>query len=396
MEQIVEFREPKIKWSLYDEHNLHEIEERLFNVSYTPSDDVQKIVNYRVKRDIKPPRPLKFHQREYVNTRLSTDVLALRERVKRRTVYQEFLKHKDCFTVFNGMQIPREADLSTNIAFDYLHRHPSPIFSSLNSTCRCLGNKVWPNLLTIPIYHKLVESLEKLQLELDDKSFSLVDFDFYYVLRLRKFYSFTSHMTDTAMIKFVMLLLLQLKDLGVGFEKLITLIDRIQRCVDGKPVKMCPGIIVCAPPGTGKSHFVESTGHFMLDTDIFDHHTLDRKPQIIRDLVSSGFSIVTNRWEYKEFSQWAICVLVCFDEARRISSYGSQGIFAAFKEMADERRKRLSQITFKYTRRRVCPIPVEDWETHLNEGLATLPFIILKQDEVFADAMVKIYQAIAA
>lgn len=396
MEQIIEFREPIIKWSQYDEHDLHEIEERLFNISYTPSGDVQQIVNFRAKRDVKRSALLKFQKREYKIKKLSADVVALRDRVQRRTTFRAFSQHKDCFDATTGVQIPRDSDLSTNLSYEYLHRHPSPIFTSLTTPPKCMHGKNWPNLITIPFYGKLIDSLKNIQRELEDKTFSLVDFNFYYILRLRNFYKSISHMTDTALIKFIMLILLQLHDNHACFSHLVTILDRIQRSFDNNPVKMCPGIIICAPPGTGKTHFVDATGHFMLDTDFFNHADLDSNINIVRNLVNSGFSLVTNRWEYKEFSEWAVCILICLQEIRRFSNYGKQGIFEKFQELSDIRRKRLEQISFKYMRRRVCPIPIEDWETNLKRGLEVLPFIILKDDQSFSDGMVKVYQAITS
>lgn len=396
MEQVVEFREPIIKWSQYDEHDLHEIEERLFNCSYTPSTDVQKIVNYRAKRDIKAPRLLKFLAREYKTKTLSADVVALRQRIRRRTTYQKFSQHSGCFPATSGVQIPRDSDLSTNLSFEYLHRHPSPIFTSLTHSPACLRGKKWPNLVNIPFYGKLIEALKTIQSELSLRVFSLADFNFYYILRLRNFYKCLSHMTDTALIKFAMLILLQLYDHNTCFSHFVTILDRIQRCFDNVPVKMCPGIIVCAPPGSGKSHFVESTGHFMIDTDFFNHADLDGDINVVKNLVDSGFSVVTNRWEYEKFSEWAICVLICLGETRRLSNYGRQGIFQKFQELSDVRRKRLEQMSFKYMRRRICPIPIEDWEENLKRGLEVLPFIILKDDQSFADGMVKIYEAITS
>lgn len=396
MEKIVEYKVPLIQWSLYDEDNLHEIEERLFNVSYHPTDDLGKLVNYRAQRNIAKSQALKWLPKEHRTRaviRLKDDEVALHQRLKRRTIFKTFHEHSKCYGADSAMQIPRNSDMATNLCFEYLKRHPSPIFSALLHPPKCNMN-VYPNLINIPFYKPLIETLKLFQSELENKTFSMLDFDFGYILKTKRFYKFCCHMTDTAYIKFIVLILLQLNDLNTWFGHLITILDRIQRCFDGNPVKICPGIIVCAPPGTGKSHFVDSTGHFMLDTDSFLHHTLDKRPEIIRDLVNSGFSVITNRWEYEKFSEWAVSVIISFDQVRRITSYNKQGIFHALENLESDRRKRLEQISFKYTRRRICPIPISEWETNLERGLKILPFILLKSEQSLADGMVKLYRAI--
>lgn len=393
MEQIIEFRLPKIQWSLYDEDDLHAIEERLFNVTYSPSDDVQRIVNYRAKR-LNVQRPLKLQQKEFKKVKLGTDVVSLKQRIQRRTTFKVFSQHKSCFPADCGTQILRDSDLSTNVCFEYLHRHPSPVFSSILRSPACWRGRTFPNLIQIPFYKGLECDLKVMDVQLADKTFSMLDFNFKNILKLRRFYSFAAHMTDTALIKFVMLIILQLRDLNTSSIHMITIMDRIQRCFDGKPVKMCPGIIVCAPPGTGKSHFVDATGHFMLDTDFLLHNTIDQDVSILKNLVDSGFSLITNRFEYEKFSEWAVTVLICFEYSRRVSSYGKQGIFEQFQKLSDERRRKLEQISFKYVRRSICPIPVEEWEHNLERGLKVLPFLILKDDQSLEEAMVKVYQAL--
>lgn len=62
------------------------------------------------------------------------------------------------------------------------------------------------------------------------------------------------------------------------------------------------GVVIVAPPGTGKTQFTNMFPVGFLDTDWINAKDMDATPAIMETLVACGFSFLTNRWEWKTWS----------------------------------------------------------------------------------------------
>lgn len=98
---------------------------------------------------------------------------------------------------------------------------------------------------------------------------------------------------------------------------LCQLIQRIELAFGTKDLGLllnesCPALIdghfFLAPPGTGKTQFLIATQLGMLDTDWFSSKLIDENVQILDNLLTLGFSIVSNRWEYDQLKHPVVCI----------------------------------------------------------------------------------------
>lgn len=71
---------------------------------------------------------------------------------------------------------------------------------------------------------------------------------------------------------------------------------------DFKISPACQGFIILAPPSTGKTQFIRSLPFGFIDTDWLNSKAIDADPSIMTKLVREGFSIITNRWEWRQWN----------------------------------------------------------------------------------------------
>lgn len=70
----------------------------------------------------------------------------------------------------------------------------------------------------------------------------------------------------------------------------------------------CPGFTILSPPGTGKTFMFYLMGLGLIDSDSLNRTLLYKDPTIIRRLNYLGFSVLTNCWEWKEFSERCVYI----------------------------------------------------------------------------------------
>lgn len=127
--------------------------------------------------------------------------------------------------------------------------------------------------------------------------------------------------------KFIMLLThfvvtLKINQVPVGDmpDIIEQLLITIEHCfVNKQPINNCPGLVIIAPPGIGKTHFQSSFPYGFLDLDNLTPEPMDSNPEIVDALVNSGFSVITNRWEWRKWKSSKVAIFP-YDLKRSLNS----------------------------------------------------------------------------
>lgn len=80
---------------------------------------------------------------------------------------------------------------------------------------------------------------------------------------------------------------------------------RISQCFTEERVvgATCPGHFIVAPPNSGKTWVNTFSNLLYVDTDDLNCERLNARPDIIKNLLRCGFSIMSNTWEWKLYTQ---------------------------------------------------------------------------------------------
>lgn len=159
------------------------------------------------------------------------------------------------------------------------------------------------------------------------------------------------------------------KKIGASYHTYMSWITDMHGVFEGADVTCDQkGHYIISPPGTGKTFHNHLWSLGLIDTDGLNGAVLDKKPTILNDLLKAGFSIVSNRWDWKVIDTPVYIGPKTEDLERHLIK---EGFRKDFDPMIDKVRKNVKEF-FKKNRPRKDPgepIPPKGIRGDLTEWL---------------------------
>lgn len=384
-------------WSLVDVDEINDLEERFFQHRFDTVDvNVDLVSKFRTSPTIKPKRVkrrlLRGDKGKEIKIDVPSYVKGLSERIEKRKTFKTLHEHVHCYRKTKTLlQYSKKTDYPVLLKEHFTNSQMCSIFDSFKKTplCNKMADKQ-PNLVFVSFFKHMENDLQEFKAILDEGR-SIIDFDFKLILRLKDLYRMFDYVKPSHFIDFCVLILLQLYERELSFILLVTILDRIERCLSTNIVPLCPGIMIYAPCGTGKTTFLHSTSCFLLDTDFLSTSLIRKNPEILSRLLESGFSILSNLEVFDLVSLTHLVFCVTVMEKILKNRLFSKGIFFEYKK---QKREFLRARYKEYFFREAAKCSVEDVLRDRSRAMIVLPTVELRGDQTLADGLCAIYLAI--